>query len=74
MIMNNAAIANLAHTTADKLLSGFAAAGMTIDFPADVARTACGLDGIDPDSVNGQLYTSRMIGHFVNVACGTVGV
>lgn len=67
-------IATLAHKSAEKVLAGFAAAGMTLDFPLDVARTACGCDGINPDSREGQLYVERFAGHVINVQCGTAGV
>lgn len=77
--MNNAAatktannVANLAHATAAVLLSrlGTDLGGAE---PASIARTACGCDGINPDSSLGELYQARMIGHIINVQCGTAG-
>lgn len=71
--MNAATIAKLAHTTADRLVVGLGSLLATADLGA-IARTACGLDGISPDSSDGELYQARMVGHFINVSCGTTGL
>lgn len=63
-------VANKAHATADKLIAGL---GRCPENDFDVARTACWLDGFDPDSREGQFYIERMVGHFANVAAGTPG-
>ncbi len=73
--MNNAArlsqIANAAHSAAEKVLAGFAAAGMQMTDIDGCARAAC--VGIDPDSAEGELFVDRFVGHVVNVQCGTAG-
>lgn len=73
--MNNAArlsqIANAAHAAAEKVLAGFAAAGMQITDAVSVARAAC--VGMDADSREGQLFVDRFVGHVINVQCGTAG-
>ncbi len=73
--MNNAAamtasnVANLAHTAAEKVLAGFAAAGMTMTDPVGCAYAAA--VGI-PDA-HMDLFVERFAGHVINVQCGTAG-
>jgi len=67
--MNTTQIANMAHKTAELLVSRM---GVPTDLDG-VSRVACGCDGIDPDSSEGEIYQDRMIGHFVNIQCGTAG-
>lgn len=73
--MSNAAtrtasnVANLAHAAAEKVLAGFAAAGMTMTDPVSCAYAAA--VGI-PDS-HLELFVERFAGHVINVQCGTSG-
>lgn len=73
--MNNAAtqsaseIANLAHAAAERVLSGFAAAGMTMTDPVSCAYAAA----VGIPAAHIELFVERFAGHVVNVQCGTAG-
>lgn len=74
--MNNAAtltasnVANLAHAAAEKVLAGFAAAGMTMTDHIGVARAAA----VGIPAAHLDLFVERFVGHVINVQCGTAGL
>ena len=74
MVMSNNEVCIAAHAAAEKVIAGFAAAGMQMTDVISCARTACGCDGIDADSAAGELYQDRFVGHVVNVQRGTAGL
>ncbi len=68
--MTASEVCNAAHAAAEKVLAGFAAAGMTMPNPIECARTAA--VGIPAGQID--LFVERFAGHVINVQCGTAGV